>query len=296
MNRYSQAAKQWPVGSAAAARTMLLKLVNSTGYDISSITYQKLVTNQMQAKDLQEPRRVGMSRTAGSAIPPVKSEFQLDGEAIPFLQSPNRSKDTDGKPPIYLVLHSTGGKFSGDLNWMRNPNASRRVSAHFLVGRDGRIVQLVGLDEKAWHAGKSEYQGNRDLNRMSLGIEMEHEDGKQDWPNAQMHAVAKLVTELQSQFGIPIENIVGHADIAIPRRRKVDPMNFPWERFRTMIGQAPESSTGPHVTTEGFRPGMRVRLPDGSIGAVASTANDTLMVRDDRGAVYPVSPLTVQPY
>jgi N-acetyl-anhydromuramyl-L-alanine amidase AmpD len=298
MGYVPEAAKRWPAAGEKLARIELLNRLQQAGYHFSSIDYEKLVKGTVPANQVRQPLKSLSSRAKGAKVPQATSEVQLDGESIPFYQSPNRSKGTDGKPPVYIVLHSTGGSFTSGFNTLRDPKGPKRVSAHFLVGRDGRIVQLVSLDDRSWHAGTSEYQGHRNLNRISIGIEMEHVDGKDDWSEAQIKAMAKLVTDLRHRFGIPVEKVIGHVDVAMPRKRKVDPMDFPWERFRTMIGQSEslKPSAWLRVSTASFKSGMRVLLPDGGIGTVESTDNNTLMVRIPGKGVIPLSPLSVRPY
>lgn len=154
--------------------------------------------------------------------------------SIPYLPSPNRRPRPKGAAPDIIVLHSTGGAYAGALSTLRyrNPVPWRRVSAHYLIARSGAIVKLVPVAEMAYHAGKSAWKGTTDINRYSVGIEMEHYDGRQDWPAAQVTAAAALCKELCKSESISVLNIVGHNEIAVPKGRKVDPMAFPWESFR----------------------------------------------------------------
>lgn len=157
----------------------------------------------------------------------------VQGKAVPFSPSPNHAPRPRGVTPDVIVLHSTACAFRVAKRWLCDP--ASEVSAHFLVGRDGRIEQLVPLEQVAWHAGVSEWQGRPRVNGFSIGIEMEHFDGRQDWPPAQLAAVAALCRALMQRYPIPVEQIVSHAEVARPHGRKVDPREFPWERFREMV-------------------------------------------------------------
>jgi N-acetylmuramoyl-L-alanine amidase len=141
--------------------------------------------------------------------------------------SPNRNARPAGCKSEVIILHSTGGKFAGALSWMMSK--AGRVSAHYLVGRDGTVRKLVPLSERAWHAGRSLWRGRADVNDFSIGVEMEHIDGRQDWPERQVLAVRDLIRDIRHEHGqLPVTS---HAHIAQPPGRKRDPVGFPWERL-----------------------------------------------------------------
>ena len=110
-------------------------------------------------------------------------------------------------------------------------DAATKVSAHYLIRRDGHIFQLVDEAARAWHAGVSFWQGETDMNSASIGIELDHDghkDGKMDaFPEAQMAALLKLLQEVTARHAIAPQNILGHSDIA--PGRKIDPGEaFDW--------------------------------------------------------------------
>jgi AmpD protein len=110
-----------------------------------------------------------------------------------------------------------------------------RVSAHALVRRDGEIVQYVPFGERAWHAGRSEYQGRRECNDYSIGIELEGTDDVPYEP-AQYDSLAALIKALMNAYPtLSREHIAGHSDVA--PGRKTDPgTSFDWPRFRAALG------------------------------------------------------------
>lgn len=204
----------------------------------------------------------------------------LRGMPVPMVPSPNHSPRPAGVRPAVIVLHSTEGAYAGALRWLCHPASG--ASAHFLVARDGTAAQLVPLDRQAWHAGVSSWRERPHVNRCSIGIEMEHLDGKQDWPEAQLDAVAEICRWLMARYGLPYEAIVGHAEVARPRGRKVDPVGFPWEDFRRRLrGEAPCARVGDAVI-----PGL---LHDGRLYVPARDLCDALHVpcdwREDRHAL-----------
>ncbi len=136
-----------------------------------------------------------------------------------------------------IVLHHTASNNGkGDLAWMRNSRS--QVSAHYMVDKDGTIYQLVGDDKRAWHAGTSALHGTpTDVNGRSIGIEIVNDgSGKTPFTEAQMKALGQLVAHLKDKYKVPVNNIVGHKDVAIPRGRKTDPApNFDWNRLKRDI-------------------------------------------------------------
>ncbi len=155
----------------------------------------------------------------------------------------------DRKHPVdMLVLHYTGME-TGQAALDRMCNADAEVSAHYMVWEDGRIVQMVGEDKRAWHAGVSSWQGDSDLNSRSIGIEIVN--GGHDWPlaggvlppypDAQIEAVIELCQDILSRWDIPIARIVGHSDIA-PDRKDDPGEHFPWDKLSSAgVGHWPLS-------------------------------------------------------
>ncbi|MEI6520134.1 MAG: N-acetylmuramoyl-L-alanine amidase [bacterium] len=157
--------------------------------------------------------------------------MQADFTGARVAASPNCRK-VSGREVRMIVLHGTGGGFESALRWLISPKS--RVSAHFLVSREGEVVQMVPVSDIAWHAGRAYWHGLRDINKISIGIEMENMPG-QDWPDPQLHKVADLCRMLMTRYGISWEEVVGHRDVAYPPGRKTDPQNFPWEKFKKLI-------------------------------------------------------------
>jgi N-acetylmuramoyl-L-alanine amidase len=149
------------------------------------------------------------------------------------LPSPNFN-ERGGKDIDTIVLHHTASNnVNQDLDTLRNPKAE--VSAHYVVGRDGKIFQLVNDQKRAWHAGKSELHGvPTDVNSRSIGIEIVNDgSGKTPFTEAQYKALTQLVGYLKQEYKVPMNNILGHKDVAVPKGRKTDPApNFDWSRLR----------------------------------------------------------------
>lgn len=163
------------------------------------------------------------------------------------LASPNHDRRPSGVKIDLLVIHNISlppEQFSGSgvLNFFTNrldtdahPYYAQlkgvRVSSHFLIRRDGGIVQFVPCRQRAWHAGVSDWQGRSRCNDFSIGIEMEGSDIV-PFTDQQYAALARLTRRLQRVY--PLRSITGHSDIAPGRKTDPGPC-FDWPRYRALI-------------------------------------------------------------
>ncbi|KRB11602.1 N-acetylmuramoyl-L-alanine amidase [Lysobacter sp. Root690] len=129
-----------------------------------------------------------------------------------------------------IVLHHTQqDSVERSLQTLRTRNSQGQVSAHYLIGDDGRIYQLVADDQRAWHAGAGRWGDISDLNSASIGIELDN-DGTEPFSDAQIDSLIRLLADLTKRLSIPPYLIVAHGDIA--PTRKTDPsVLFPWQRL-----------------------------------------------------------------
>jgi N-acetylmuramoyl-L-alanine amidase len=155
--------------------------------------------------------------------------FKPDQKRVTVRPSPNIGERKGGKWVNAIVLHYTGTETGlGAEDWLCKEES--QVSAHYIVHENGRIVQMVREKDRAWHAGKSFWKGERDMNSVSVGIEIVnggHEWGYSDFPKAQMNAVIRLCLGIIKRHKIAPERVLAHSDVA--PGRKVDPgEKFPW--------------------------------------------------------------------
>lgn len=132
-----------------------------------------------------------------------------------------------------LVLHYTGMQ-SADAALARLCDAEAKVSAHYLIDEDGTVFALVPEDRRAWHAGRSSWRGEADVNSRSVGIELVnpgHEFGYRPFPDAQIGALIRLCAGVLSRHSIPPWNVVAHSDVA-PTRKQDPGELFPWARLK----------------------------------------------------------------
>src|SRR5271169_3835913 len=159
--------------------------------------------------------------------------------------SPNHQHRSEPAHIDMLVLHYTGMQTAREaIERLCDPSA--RVSAHYVIEENGTIWRLVPDARRAFHAGRSCWAGESDLNAVSIGVEIVnpgHEWGYCPFPEAQMAAVERLGRDILDRHPIPPDRVVGHSDIAPDR--KTDPGElFDWPRLaRAGIGTWPEPAT-----------------------------------------------------
>ncbi|HTO31832.1 MAG TPA: N-acetylmuramoyl-L-alanine amidase [Pararhizobium sp.] len=156
-------------------------------------------------------------------------DFACDYPAARVVPSPNQGERIGVQAPDMIILHYTGMETAAAaLDWLCREES--QVSSHYFVHEDGRVDQLVAEDRRAWHAGKSNWKGEADINSRSIGIEIAnagHPGGLPDFPPAQIAAVVELCRNCGERWSIAPERVLAHSDVA--PIRKVDPgEKFPW--------------------------------------------------------------------
>ncbi len=161
--------------------------------------------------------------------------------------SPNHG-DRRGRTVRHIVLHYTGmPSVAAARAWLCDP--ASEVSSHYLIDEKGGIEQLVPEARRAWHAGRSFWRGERDLNSTSVGIEIAnagHDGGLPPFPEAQIAVVIALCRDVMARWKIKARNVLAHSDIAPDR--KIDPgERFPWMRLaQEGVGVWPECEHVPN--------------------------------------------------
>ncbi|SEF92447.1 N-acetylmuramoyl-L-alanine amidase [Jhaorihella thermophila] len=119
------------------------------------------------------------------------------------------------------------------------------VSAHYLIGMDGTVWQLVEESERAWHAGAGEWGGQGDVNSRSIGIELDNL-GNHPFAEPQMAALERLLADIMTRWSIPPHGVIGHSDMAPGRKRDPGP-RFDWARLaRLGLARNPGRTTASH--------------------------------------------------
>ena len=129
--------------------------------------------------------------------------------------------------------------FQNQLDWNAHPYFKEiegmQVSAHVLILRTGEAIQFVNFNDRAWHAGRSNYLGLQECNDYSIGIELE---GSDDLPfeDEQYQTLVKIIKQLQLTYPKTKHHIAGHSDIAPLRKTDPGPY-FDWMYMRTLLSQ-----------------------------------------------------------
>ncbi|HEX3847226.1 MAG TPA: 1,6-anhydro-N-acetylmuramyl-L-alanine amidase AmpD [Steroidobacteraceae bacterium] len=167
--------------------------------------------------------------------------------------SPNRDSRPPGIEADLIVVHGIslppgeyGGPwidrlFTNTLPLDAHPYFAEigpvRVSSHLAVSRDGEVTQYVSFGERAWHAGRSAYQGRAECNDFSIGVELEGTD-TEAYEAAQYQALAQIVAALCAAYPkLSQDRLAGHSDVAPGRKTDPGPA-FDWPRARGLIAQA----------------------------------------------------------
>jgi AmpD protein len=160
-----------------------------------------------------------------------------------IVESPNCDGRPSGVEVTLVVLHSISlppGEYGGDaierlftnrLDPAAHPYFAEihelRVSSHFLIRRDGELVQFVPVERRAWHAGASSWRGRGGCNDFSIGIELEGSE-EEAFTEAQYAALVSLLKKLRTT--LPLRDVAAHSDVA--PGRKTDPgAHFDWARL-----------------------------------------------------------------
>lgn len=165
------------------------------------------------------------------------------------IDSPNHGPRPDGVEPTLVVIHSISlppGRYGGDgierlftntLDWDADPYYETirglTVSAHFVIRRDGELLQFVSTARRAWHAGRSRWRGRDDCNDYSIGIELEGLEGE-GFDARQYARLAVLLRALRRRHPA-LREAVGHEHVAPGRKQDPGP-RFAWSRLRRLSG------------------------------------------------------------
>lgn len=144
--------------------------------------------------------------------------------------SPNFRRCNGERKVTCVIIHATATSgIESPLAWLSNKDS--KVSAHYLIGLDGRTIQLVDERNVAWHAGESVWKDQPNVNSFSIGIELVNaNDEKMAYPEEQLTSCAGLVADICLARKLSPADVIGHKDIA--PGRKTDPAGFPWDDFR----------------------------------------------------------------
>lgn len=148
----------------------------------------------------------------------------LDSTFVTFLPTVNFNLR---KPNFIIIHHTAQDSLAQTVKTFRLQKT--QVSAHYTIGDDGTVVQMLNDYLRAWHAGNGKWGKNTDINSASIGIELDN-NGTEPFSELQINSLLKLLGALKKEYNIPAANFIGHSDIA--PTRKTDPSElFPWKKL-----------------------------------------------------------------
>ena len=149
------------------------------------------------------------------------------------ISSPNFDHKKRSRKSIkFIIVHYTGMQSERE-SLIRLCNPKSKVSCHYFIGKNGKILKLVDDYFIAWHAGKSYWKNYKNLNKNSIGIELAnkgHKFGYKNFKKKQLSSLIKISKILIKKYKIKRENIIGHSDIA-PLRKNDPGEKFPWRKL-----------------------------------------------------------------
>ena len=166
-----------------------------------------------------------------------KPVFKIVPVNMVVVPSPNYFKTVPNRQVKFIVLHATASSTTESaVRWFKDPIS--KVSAHYVIGKDGSVVQMVDLANIAWHVGKSEITVSGEhyvgLNNISIGIELVNlNDGKALYDTRQINACLTITDALSRYYDIGPDFIIGHKDCAVGR--KSDPVGWDMEEFKEAL-------------------------------------------------------------
>ncbi len=181
--------------------------------------------------------------------------------------SPNFGPRRDGLTPALIVVHYTAmDSAAAALDRLCDP--APEVSAHYLIGGDGTLWQMVREEDRAWHAGAGEWNGMTDINSRSIGIELDNR-GDHPFSEPQMARLEQLLPTILRRWSIAPEAVIGHSDMAPGRKSDPGP-RFDWQRLERRGLAAQRGATFPEQPAS-------LKLLARSRGYTAPVDDDTLL-------------------
>lgn len=203
--------------SSLAARAAVLFLVAAASCSRGVYPLPKPVRTAYKAERKQ------LSRGYDRFTPVV-----LNPDSLRARQWTAPSANFDVRTPDLVIIHQTEENSCPQaLRTLTDPATGRRVSAHYLICKDGTVFQLVDEKYRAWQAGVSRWGNFDNINSISLGIELDN-TGQEPFSAPQIASLLTLLGSIESRYHIPRGNFIAHADVA-PTRRRDPSVYFPWD-------------------------------------------------------------------
>jgi N-acetylmuramoyl-L-alanine amidase len=160
------------------------------------------------------------------ALRPMPNKLFLDSAIMPVYAVGTTNFDL--RKPNFVIIHHTAQNSCEQT--LRTFTLQRtKVSAHYVICKDGTIHHMLNDYLRAWQAGVSKWGNFSDINSSSIGIELDN-NGSEPFPEEQITSLIKLLDTLKRHYSIPAANFIGHADVA-PGRKNDPSRFFPWQKL-----------------------------------------------------------------
>jgi N-acetylmuramoyl-L-alanine amidase len=154
-----------------------------------------------------------------------KNTFQLtDSTKTEFLETVNFNIR---KPNLVIIHHTAQDSLQETLRTFSLK--STQVSSHYVIAKNGKVIQMLNDYLRAWHAGAGSWGKSTDINSTSIGIELDN-NGEEPFSETQINSLLVLLSKLKKDYNIPTQNFIGHSDIA-PTRKNDPSAFFPWQKL-----------------------------------------------------------------
>lgn len=177
-----------------------------------------------EAKKIQEEKVKEVVTQMDTNLAPVLFDSLGNSLKTYYIPTVNFSSR---KPDFVIIHHTAQDSLAQTIKTFTLERT--QVSSHYVVGRDGEVVQMLNDELRAWHAGNSKWGNNSDMNSCSIGIELDN-NGTEPFSDAQINSLLILLAKLKTTYNIPTANFIGHADIA-PKRKPDPSILFPWKKL-----------------------------------------------------------------
>lgn len=181
-------------------------------------------TNQVYTQHVKE-----MTEVIEEPLPPPTPSPEL---FVPGIEGKREDLDWVGtvnfnlRKPDYVIIHHTA-QDSMTQTLRTFTMTHTQVSAHYVIGRDGKTYQMLNDYLRAWHAGNARWGKVNDMNSHSIGVELDN-NGSELFSPIQINSLLRLLDTLKTNYNIPQANFIGHADIS-PTRKQDPSVHFPWK-------------------------------------------------------------------
>jgi N-acetylmuramoyl-L-alanine amidase len=182
------------------------------------------------------------------------------------------------RKPNFVIIHHTA-QDSTAQTLQTFTRSQTQVSAHYVIGRDGKIYHMLNDYLRAWHGGAARWGNNTDINSTSIGIELDN-NGLEPFAEAQINSLLLVLAQLKKMYNIPAANFIGHSDIAPTRKNDPNP-TFPWKK---LAAQGYGLWYDENILTDSLRTDSTFPLAHGSL----PQPNDSIAPPDSIAWPYPV--------